>query len=257
MKEFITVPLKNISPNKWNPNYMDSNQFNALKESVKDFKEVLEGDRIIVREIEEGQYEVIDGEHRYTALKQLKAENAPVYNLGKIQDSKAKLINLTLNNYGTEDFNRKIDLIQDLKKSIDMNHITKYIADEKVRVERVIDNERTDILNVESVSELMGELSTVKERGFGDNVFDEVGYDSTKAEKSGFVKEAISDTGHLPDVLTVEIYNHSSVRSILRLFYAKNVEDPIIILEEASKCFLREEEERLAKINKNKNKQDD
>jgi ParB/RepB/Spo0J family partition protein len=66
-----TVMLKReeIRPNKWNPNEFDADTFNELVKSIEDFGIVqplivgpLEGDP------EGFKFEVIDGEHRWTAL---------------------------------------------------------------------------------------------------------------------------------------------------------------------------------------------
>jgi len=80
------VNIEKVKPNKWNPKQKNTNEYKKVKESIKK-----KGLRlpIIVRENEE-HYEIIDGEQRYTASKELGYKKVIIYNEGKISDKEAK-----------------------------------------------------------------------------------------------------------------------------------------------------------------------
>jgi len=91
-EEFLT-PIDKIRPNAWNFNTQDQKTFNSLKAALGRFGWVYP---IIVREVE-GGYEIIDGEHRWRALKELGVKQVPVKNLGHMDDLLAKELMLILN----------------------------------------------------------------------------------------------------------------------------------------------------------------
>lgn len=67
------IPINKVIPNPWNPNKQTERQYAAELESICDNGFVMP---IIVRKhpSEEGCFEIIDGEHRWKALKQIAAE---------------------------------------------------------------------------------------------------------------------------------------------------------------------------------------
>lgn len=84
------VKIGQVRPNQWNPKEHDTYEFEKIKKGIG-----LKGLRlpIIVREIEpEGDinYEILDGEQRYTACKQLGFDEIIIYNEGKIEDKEAQ-----------------------------------------------------------------------------------------------------------------------------------------------------------------------
>lgn len=85
-KNLKTVPIIDIKPNPWNPKDKDTEDYKKIKQSIE-----LKGQRlpIIVRE-KGNRYEVIDGEQRYTACKELGFQEVIIYNEGKMSDDEAK-----------------------------------------------------------------------------------------------------------------------------------------------------------------------
>lgn len=97
-----SVPIETLFPNPWNTNRITDPAIEAkLLESVKElgaFKPIL------VREVKGGKLQILGGEHRWKAAKQLGMEEVPVWNLGVISDEKAKKIGLIDNaRYGEDD----------------------------------------------------------------------------------------------------------------------------------------------------------
>lgn len=67
INQIVEIPVGKITPNDYNPNYMPSDVFNALKEHTK---RVFWGGIIVRKDPEnKDKYVIIDGEHRYLALK--------------------------------------------------------------------------------------------------------------------------------------------------------------------------------------------
>ncbi|OPY90600.1 MAG: putative chromosome-partitioning protein ParB [Syntrophaceae bacterium PtaU1.Bin231] len=70
----IKVKTDSVFPNQYNPNLMSGKEFDRLKYSIEKFGQVVP---ILVRPVNAGngvQYEIVDGEHRWRALKELGVE---------------------------------------------------------------------------------------------------------------------------------------------------------------------------------------
>lgn len=82
------VKIEEVRPNTWNPKDKGTEEYYKIKKGIS-----LKGQRlpIVVREIAgvEG-YEIIDGEQRYTACKELGFLKVLIYNEGFISDKEAK-----------------------------------------------------------------------------------------------------------------------------------------------------------------------
>jgi ParB-like chromosome segregation protein Spo0J len=69
----------------------------------------------IVRELPTGGLEILGGQHRVEAAISLRHEQVPVYNLGKIDDIKAKEVGLIDNaRYGSDDSELLAEIIKDI-----------------------------------------------------------------------------------------------------------------------------------------------
>jgi hypothetical protein len=83
------VLIDKIRPNTWNPKDKDTEEYKKIIESIK-----LKGQRqaIIVRE--NNGFEIIDGEQRWRACKELGFEKVIVYNEGVMDDKSAQELTL-------------------------------------------------------------------------------------------------------------------------------------------------------------------
>lgn len=105
------VPVDSIFPNPWNPNTQSPFIFDKVKKSIKEFGFV---DPILVRELKDETYEIIGGEHRWKAAKELGFTMLPVDCMGKIDDAKAKAMCVLANLHGQEDSVRVAKLVKTL-----------------------------------------------------------------------------------------------------------------------------------------------
>lgn len=75
-------------------------------------------DPVTVRHLGEDLYEIIDGEHRWRAAQELGLAEIPVFDVGPIDDAKAKQLTIVLNETrGQSDEQKLGDLLKDLLSS--------------------------------------------------------------------------------------------------------------------------------------------
>lgn len=87
------VDITKVHPNSWNPKEENTKEFLEVKKSVQ-----LKGLRgsIVVRNYPNtpGEYEILDGQQRYTAAKELGYKKLYIYNEGNVNDQEAKEITI-------------------------------------------------------------------------------------------------------------------------------------------------------------------
>jgi len=106
-----TVPIHHVEPNPWNPNQQSKEIFEKEKASIKELG--LLGS-ILVRE-RTGGYEILDGEHRWKACKELGYTEITVESIGEIEEKDAKLLTILLNNlHGKDDLEKRAKIFETL-----------------------------------------------------------------------------------------------------------------------------------------------
>lgn len=112
----LMVEIDKVRPNRWNPNVMDKVTFGKQKKSIEEMGFL---GSILVRDHEiEGYYEILDGEHRWKALKEAGATEVPVETVGKISDQDAQLLTILINNLrGKDDVFKRAKILEALNES--------------------------------------------------------------------------------------------------------------------------------------------
>lgn len=115
MNNFTTtkkrILIKDIVPNPWNPNRQTSSMKQKGVSSVKEFGML---GSILCREVA-GIYEILDGEHRLGYAKELGYTELDVESLGEIDDSRAKILTVLLNNLrGKDDIEKRAAIYKKL-----------------------------------------------------------------------------------------------------------------------------------------------
>ena len=91
--KILLVAINDVRPNSWNPKLRDTDEYKKIVESIKvnGFK-----NPIIVRENDNGdsKYEILDGEQRWRACKELGLEKIYIFNEGVVPDEKAKSVTI-------------------------------------------------------------------------------------------------------------------------------------------------------------------
>lgn len=91
---YSKIPVSNLAKAPWNYKYNDAVLMAKLKENMKENGQI---ENLIVREIGDNLFEVVNGNHRLDVLLDLHVEEAYCYNLGKIPDNRAKRIAIETN----------------------------------------------------------------------------------------------------------------------------------------------------------------
>uniref|UniRef100_A0AAU6W1M8 ParB-like nuclease domain protein n=1 Tax=Pseudomonas phage Nican01 TaxID=3138540 RepID=A0AAU6W1M8_9CAUD len=100
-----------LRPNPWNPNAVDPINQQKLEASLK-----RDGIKrpIVVRQLDNGDYQIIGGQHRTEAAISLGWKEVPIINRGKISDAEAKRETLLDNyRYGSDNLDRLAALLSD------------------------------------------------------------------------------------------------------------------------------------------------
>jgi len=111
----ILIPKAKIHPNPWNPNHMKERQQAAIGESITAYGQVLE---LLVRPHPDikGEYQIIDGEHRYNAL----PEEVYCNVIHGLPDGEAKKLTIVMNETrGSADKIELAQLLSELDAEVD------------------------------------------------------------------------------------------------------------------------------------------
>jgi len=108
----VKVDINHIQPNPWNPNVQSDEMF---RKEVNSIKELGMLGSILVRDWC-GQYQILDGEHRWKAALELGYTEMTIETLGEIEDNQAKLLTVLLNNLkGKDDVEKRAKIFQQLE----------------------------------------------------------------------------------------------------------------------------------------------
>lgn len=108
-----------LMSNPWNSNVMSLENEAKLAESLKRNDMF---DAIIARELKDGSYQILGGEHRTKVAKKIGLTELPVIVLKNISDNKAKEISLAHNaRYGADDSLKLSDLMNSLDDAFDLS----------------------------------------------------------------------------------------------------------------------------------------
>ena len=112
------IDVDKLKPNCWNTNKVSDDSAKKLDESIRRngmFKPV------IVRELMDGTYEIIGGQHRWESCCRLGMKSIPIFNVGAISDAKAKEISIIDNGrYGADDVSALGELMAELGTPIEL-----------------------------------------------------------------------------------------------------------------------------------------
>jgi ParB/RepB/Spo0J family partition protein len=104
------IPINKLIPNTWNPNVMDSQTYQALSESFREFGDI---DPILVRDLG-NKYQIIDGEHRYKIARDLGIDKIQCI-VVDVSDTQAKRLTQIMNRTkGKDDPERLMNLLDSL-----------------------------------------------------------------------------------------------------------------------------------------------
>ena len=86
--ELKSIPVGDLAPNGYNPNHMSDKEFAEYLAEVKHHGHLSKP--IVVRRLNDGKFEIIDGEHGWRAAKKLGFDEVLCENLGDVDDLEAR-----------------------------------------------------------------------------------------------------------------------------------------------------------------------
>ena len=134
------IEVRQLSPNPWNTNSLTPESERKLDESIRRngmFKPV------VVRSLKDGRLEIIGGQHRWESCVRLGIEEIPIFNLGNIDDRKAKEISVIDNGrYGSDDI---ISLGNLLKEIGPAEELLKFLPLQSGELEAIESSSKIDL----------------------------------------------------------------------------------------------------------------
>lgn len=111
---YLEVDINSVFPNKWNPNSQKGEMFSKL---VKNIRELGQIDPVLCRQLPDNVYEIVDGEHRFHACREIGNTTIAILNLGHVDDSLAKVLTINMNNIrGTDDVLKRAQMIKEIEE---------------------------------------------------------------------------------------------------------------------------------------------
>lgn len=139
-KGFTDIEVSKLIKAKWNYKEEDENQ---TKKLIANFKRNGQVENIQIRELEDGNYEVVNGNHRLDVMNELKMKNCHVYNYGVISLSDSKRIAIETNETRFQTNAFKLgEIIKELSADFDIKELEAtmpYSADEMQNMIEVLD----------------------------------------------------------------------------------------------------------------------
>lgn len=125
MAKQLMVDPNELRPNPWNTNRVSPDNETKLGNSISTlglFKP------FVVRQVKDVEgYEILGGENRWREALEAKLDKVPIFNLGVIDDDKAKKISLADNmRYGADDTIALAELIEGLEDSSELQNFLPY-----------------------------------------------------------------------------------------------------------------------------------
>jgi ParB/RepB/Spo0J family partition protein len=158
IKDYPSIPIDRIVPNPWNPNVESEFIYDRLKKSITEMGFI---DPITVRELQDGTYQILNGEHRFRAAKELGIPEIPVLSLGVISDTIAQQITLVMTIQGQEDNIKLAKMIKDLAGDVGMvklSEILPYTHEDLQNLMELLNFDmasfRNEVLNSQSQSKV-------------------------------------------------------------------------------------------------------
>lgn len=166
MEQTKKIDITYLSPellvsNPWNSNVMSLENEMKLAESLKRNNMY---DAIIARQLFDGSYQILGGEHRTRVAKKIGIKELPVIVLKNISDNQAKEISLTHNaRYGADDSLKLSDLLNSLDDASILTDIMPYSM---IEIETLMSASKIDFDSLVSLDFDDDEIDELSEKTF-------------------------------------------------------------------------------------------
>lgn len=140
---YIDIPIDMLVKANWNYKLNDDELHNKLLENFKRNGQI---ENIIVRQLDTGFFEIINGNHRLDVMKELKMEKAHCFNFGKISLPQAQRIAIETNETRFKNDEYALgQLFKEINEEYDMNDILKTVPFSEDYIKSLMDWSDIDI----------------------------------------------------------------------------------------------------------------
>lgn len=121
ISSIIEVDIENLTLAVWNYKTDDPKLLKKLEANIKKHGQV---ENLIVRELHDGAFEVVNGNHRLKALINLGYDKVVCFNLGQVSDAKAKRIAVETNEtkFGTDSI-KLAEVMRDIREEYEVDDV--------------------------------------------------------------------------------------------------------------------------------------
>jgi hypothetical protein len=138
-KGFCLIPIEKLVKADWNYKTNNDTLSEKLTNNIKRNGQI---ENVIIRELDTGFFEVVNGNHRMDVLNRLGFKDVYCYNLGSISESQAKRIAVETNETRFESDDLLLSkMLDELKNDFSIDDLLMTIPFEKEDFDIVIDNE--------------------------------------------------------------------------------------------------------------------
>lgn len=131
------IPLSKIVKNNYNYKGMDDFMSMRLKNNIERNGQV---QNIIVRELDSGKYEIVNGEHRIDEMRKLKKKHAMCFNVGAVSRDDAVLLMIETNETNFDPNLYELGgLLSDIKNDVSVEDMVYELPYESDEIDRLID----------------------------------------------------------------------------------------------------------------------
>ena len=138
----IDIPVDELHEAPWNPNVMDDAMLSRLRESLQRFDLV---ENLVVREVEETCYEVLNGNQRLRVLREGGWGQVPCV-VVDVDDSRARLLSQALNRIqGEDDLGLKAEVLRQVLKDLSEDEVVAVLPETSQSLEALSSLGQEDI----------------------------------------------------------------------------------------------------------------
>lgn len=136
ISKYALVPIDKLVAAEWNYKKESESMTSKLVENMRRNGQV---ENVLVRELDNGTYEVVNGNHRVAAMRQIGASNVIAYNLGKISDEEAYRISIETNETSFDvNYVQLSKLIKSLGGTWDMEELLKTLPYDQSQIDNFL-----------------------------------------------------------------------------------------------------------------------
>ncbi len=160
--EYQTIDINKLQKANWNYKKDDESKMQKLIKAMRKRGQIV---NLIVRPIGKGKYEVINGNHRYDALKSIGAKTAYCCNLKKVSDHEARLIATETNHLEFEtDTASFARMIEEISREVSIQEMEETIPFDEKEINGYIDMINFDWTKLDSVIGESSDTNKTKEK---------------------------------------------------------------------------------------------